>query len=528
MQMKEVLDYLISGEEGDKIQFEEFGREARRALDEWEKFVGVQMQIGLDVQRNMESKYNEALAIVSKAFELASAGRTGEAFELMEERVELLIDDALFPEITKAVEDSKREVIEVHQNLLDLTLTAEEQGIGALAIVSLLIFFVSFGLIRGMIASLDKLRKGTEIVASGGLDHRIDLTSQDEFGQLASSFNKMTEAMQKSREGIINAQQYTDRILRSMNESLIVFSLDGHIQTVNDVTCKMLGYEEKELLYQPIEKIFGVELQSGEPGADDLFKKSFIGSIERNYQTKDGRKIPVLFSSSVMRDGGRVQGIVCLARDITERRQVEEARKKELLLKEIHHRVKNNLQVISTLLDLQSKYVKDERVAVMFKESQNRIRSMAFIHEKLYLSKDLGMIDFAEYVQDLAVNLFRSYGVNSDTIRLKINAFDAFLSIDTAIPCGLIITELVSNSLKYAFPSGRTGEVYVNLSSYNDGEFVLIVGDSGAGFPKDLDFENTKSLGLKLVATLVKQQLKGTIDMHTNGRTEFRIVFKER
>lgn len=164
----------------------------------------------------------------------------------------------------------------------------------------------------------------------------------------------------------------------------------------------------------------------------------------------------------------------------------------------------------------------------MFRESQNRVRSMAFIHEKLYLSKDLGMIDFAEYVQDLAVNLFRSYGVNSDTIRLKINAFDVFLSIDTAIPCGLVITELVSNSLKYAFPSGRTGEVYINLSSYNDGEFVLIVGDSGAGFPKDLDFENTKSLGLKLVTTLAKQQLKGTIDMHTNGGTEFRIAFKER
>jgi two-component sensor histidine kinase len=184
--------------------------------------------------------------------------------------------------------------------------------------------------------------------------------------------------------------------------------------------------------------------------------------------------------------------------------------------------------VISTLLDLQSKYVKDEQVTTMFKESQNRIRSMAFIHEKLYLSKDFAKIDFAEYVGDLGVNLFRSYGVNSNSIKLKVNVLDVVLSIDTAIPCGLIINELVSNSLKYAFPSGRTGEVYINLSSYNDGEFALIVGDSGVGFPKDLDFENTKSLGLKLVTTLVRQQLKGTIDMHTNGGTEFRIVFKER
>lgn len=531
-QIKEVMDYIISGEESDKTQFEEFGIEAKRALNEWKKYIKIKMELGAGVERDIdklrgvESKYDEALAIIRKALELANAGKTEDAFELMEDKVEILTDDFLFPEITKVVEDSKREVIKVQQNLLDLMLSAEEQGIGALAIVSLVIFSVSFGLIRGMIASLNKLRKGTEIIGSGRLDHRIDLKSGDELGQLAYSFDKMAEALEKSRDEIIGAKEYADKILSSMNDSLIVVSPDGHIQTVNDVTCEMLGYKEEELIYKPIEKIFDEESLSEKSEIDDLFKERFIRGVEKTYQTKDGRKILVLFSSSIMRDGNRIQGIVCVARDITERKQIEEARKKELLLKEIHHRIKNNLQIVSTLLDLQAKYLKDEQTVMMFKESQNRIRSMAFIHEKLYMSKDLERIDFAEYINDLTGNLLRSYGVNSKAIKLKINVSDVLLSIDTAVPCGLIINELVSNSLKYAFPAGREGEVRIDFhSDDNDDRFILIISDDGIGFPEDLDFQNTKSLGLKLVNTLARQQLKGTMDLNRNGGTEFKIVF---
>lgn len=217
-------------------------------------------------------------------------------------------------------------------------------------------------------------------------------------------------------------------------------------------------------------------------------------------------------------------------RNIAKRKQAEEQikaslKEKEVLLKEIHHRIKNNLQVISSLLNLQSGYIIDKDAIEMFKESQNRVKSMALIHEKLYQSKDLARIDFAEYIRNLTNYLFRSYGVTSNRIKLKKNVDDVFLGLDTAIPCGLIINELVSNSLKHAFPDGKEGEIHICLFLDND-KFTLIVRDNGVGFPKDLDFRNTESLGLQLVITLV-EQLEGTIDLKRSGGTEFKIIFTE-
>ncbi len=196
---------------------------------------------------------------------------------------------------------------------------------------------------------------------------------------------------------------------------------------------------------------------------------------------------------------------------------------KEVLLKEIHHRVKNNLQVVSSLLDLQSDYIEDEQTRQLFQESRSRVKSMALIHERLYETQDLSRIDFAEYIQSLARDVLRSHRAHAAGVTLKANVEGVSLEIDTAIPCGLMINELISNALKYAFPDGRGGEICVELFS-NNGQFTLVVRDNGVGFPKDLDFRNTESLGLKLVMTLVKQ-LKGTIALHRDGGTEFEIKF---
>ena len=203
---------------------------------------------------------------------------------------------------------------------------------------------------------------------------------------------------------------------------------------------------------------------------------------------------------------------------------------KEVLLKEIHHRVKNNLQVISSLLYLSSKKIKDNATREMFKDSQNRVKSIALVHERLYQSKDLGKIDFREYVSKLLNDLFRSYAVNQSIIKLSININNIFISIDTAVPCGLIINEIVSNSLKYAFPNseetGKEYEININFNISKDKELILEISDNGIGLPEGLDIKKTNSLGLQLVDTLI-DQLEGTMEIDRSSGTAFKFKFKD-
>ena len=220
-----------------------------------------------------------------------------------------------------------------------------------------------------------------------------------------------------------------------------------------------------------------------------------------------------------------------LEKDITERKQAQEQiqaslEEKELLLKEIHHRVKNNLQIISSLLNLQSAYLKEPQSIEQFKESQFRVRAMALVHEKLYQSKNLARIDFGSYTRDLTTNLLRVYRNNSNTVSLDVIADDIALDIDTAIPMGLIINELITNSLKFAFPAGQRGKISIELRRDDGHQVTLLFRDNGMGLEKDLDFRNTESLGLQLVNALTKQ-LDGTIELDTKGGTAFKITFAE-
>jgi len=193
------------------------------------------------------------------------------------------------------------------------------------------------------------------------------------------------------------------------------------------------------------------------------------------------------------------------------------------MLKEIHHRVKNNLQVISSLLSLQTRQISDKHTLEVFENSSNRVRAMATIHEKLYLSDDLAKVDFGQYIHALVAHLFQSYKISCQYIRLRTEVENIALDLDRAVPCGLMINELVSNSLKYAFPEDRKGEILVRLARQGDG-YVLQVSDDGVGFPDDVDFRSSKSLGLQLINTLVKQ-LHGTIEMINTNGTEVTIEF---
>jgi two-component sensor histidine kinase len=233
---------------------------------------------------------------------------------------------------------------------------------------------------------------------------------------------------------------------------------------------------------------------------------------------------------------GEIRAIVD-TRDITERKKTDEQiqeslMQKESLLREIHHRVKNNLQVISSLLSLQSDYAKDEESLALFYESQSRISTIALIHEKLYQSRNIDEIKMLDYITDLTRNLLRVYKDFGENIQVQINAYDVSIDVDQAIPCGLIINELFSNCLKHAFHSRdsenvtrRTrNKVSVEVSSDSDGVLTLSVRDNGVGFPDNVDFRNTNTLGLQLVCTLT-DQLKGTIELRNRNGTMFNIVF---
>ena len=224
--------------------------------------------------------------------------------------------------------------------------------------------------------------------------------------------------------------------------------------------------------------------------------------------------------------------------EMDEREHIENKLKKsleekEILLKEIHHRVKNNLQIISSLLNLQSRYITDEKMLDIYKESQNRVKSMAIIHEKLYQSKDLAKIDFGDYVKSLILDLFHSYGVEKDLIQLDVNIKDILLDINTAIPCGLIVNELVTNSIKHGFSLHNASighneikdKISVNVSE-DDEFYTMTIYDNGVGFPKDLNFQNTDSLGMQLVINLANQ-LKGTVELKKEDGTLFTVNFKE-
>jgi two-component sensor histidine kinase len=196
------------------------------------------------------------------------------------------------------------------------------------------------------------------------------------------------------------------------------------------------------------------------------------------------------------------------------------------MLKEIHHRVKNNLQVISSLLKLQSSHVQDKSALDMFNESRGRIQAMALVHEKLYQSANLSRIDFGKYVASLTRLLHGSYGPRLDAVAITSGIRDVFFGIDIAVPLGMIINELVSNSLKYAFPPGRRGNIRLELSRASQNQRLLRITDDGVGFPKHVDFRKTETLGMQLVCALT-EQIGGSIEMVTGNGTEFRVAFRE-
>ena len=321
-------------------------------------------------------------------------------------------------------------------------------------------------------------------------------------------------------------------IFDSAADSIIVIDERGIIESTNNATVKTFGFEQSEMIGRNISMVvpFPHHARHDEYLANylDTQKARVIGiGREVHAVRRDGSEFPIDLTISEFRVNGRPRftGIV---RDITDRKRIEEhlrasLREKDVLLREIHHRVKNNLQIISSLLELQGSHIDDPGISELFNESKGRVRSMAMIHERLYRSHDLAIVDFSEYVRQLSEDLIQSYFGNPAAISLELDVTIPPLSIDVAIPCGLLLNELISNCLKHGFKEMEPGTIWLNVSR-RDHMNELVVADDGRGFPPGVDFRNTASFGLQLVMTLV-EQLQGTIELEAARGTRILVRF---
>jgi PAS domain S-box-containing protein len=329
------------------------------------------------------------------------------------------------------------------------------------------------------------------------------------------------------------AEERLRQVIESAPSAIVMVNAGGEVVLVNGQTEQVFGYRREELIGQRIELLVPERLQAHHPE----YRNGFLRQPQARpmgkgrdlfARRKDGSEFPVEIGLNPIEteEGTMVLSTIV---DITARKQAEESiksslREKEVMLKEIHHRVKNNLQIISSLLDLQTGTINDPRVLQCFQESQHRIRSMALIHEKLYQSADLAEVDFADYVRSLIAYLLRAYRISEAAVSLKLDTAPVRLRIDTAIPCGLILNELVSNALKHAFPNGRRGTITVTVGAEGEGRASLRISDDGVGLSPGGDWWAGPSLGLRLVHTLT-QQLRGTITVETVGGASFHLSF---
>jgi PAS domain S-box-containing protein len=346
----------------------------------------------------------------------------------------------------------------------------------------------------------------------------------------ATIFTDITE-----RNRIWETTSQLASIVEFSAEALIGRDTNGIITSWNKAAEKIFGYTAAEMIGQSNSPLIPAGIDNEVPEIlQEIFKSGTAVNWETTRQRKDGALIDVAVIISPIKDtDGHVTGYSTIARNITEVKKSQARIKaalaeKELLLKEIHHRVKNNMQVVSSLLKMQSQYVADEPTKAMLKESQERIKSMSLVYNKLYESADIASIDIRDYVNDLITNLLHAYAPEPGVIHADIDVAGVSFDLDTAIPLGLIINELVTNAIKYAFPEGKHGTIRISLQPLNDnGKYVLIVKDNGIGLPEGFDPLNNRSLGMRLVNALARHQLGGVFDLERSGGTTFRIVFQK-
>lgn len=368
----------------------------------------------------------------------------------------------------------------------------------------------------------------------GDLDIRANTDVETDFKQIPVGLNEILDALTQYSREVKNSYEIIRKMESAVTNSPVVAfwwkAEPGYPVEYVSNNIERFGYTVDDFLSGKL--IYGdiIHPDDLQQIYDELQQRTEDGWAESHQEyrliTKEGEIRWVHEDTHIERDSTgnvvRYQGTV---RDITESKLAEDAliAIEEIRTKEVHHRIKNNLQVVSGLLYLESLNFKYDEVIEAFKESENRIRSIALIHEKLYRSEDLVSLDFSEYVTDLIDYLFHSYDVDEDLVKMNLNVEDVYLDMDRAVPLGIIINELTSNALKHAFKDYEEGVIDINFSKDNN-EFVLSIHDSGTSFPQDLDINNTESLGLQLVTRLVSQ-IDGSIELDLTEGTTFTITF---
>ncbi len=325
-----------------------------------------------------------------------------------------------------------------------------------------------------------------------------------------------------------HASQYARSLIEASLDPLVTISPEGKITDVNEATAKVTGVPREKLIGTDFSDYF-IEPHKAREGYQQVFARGFVTDYPLTIRHNDGRLIDVLYNASVYKDArGNVLGVFAAARDVTAQKQASQQvqtslREKEVLLQEVHHRVKNNLQVISSLINMQVRKLRDVSARSALEECQSRVLSIALIHQKLYQSKDYGRVPFSDYARSLAANIFHATGISPGHVALCLEFETLVLAVDKAIPCGLILNELITNALKHGFPNDRRGEIRIQLKKAG-GDLELSVADDGVGIDPGFDPAKSDSLGMQLVQTLV-EQLDGKLDIFREAGTTFRVRF---
>ena len=413
--------------------------------------------------------------------------------------------------------------------------------------VSMFIFFILYYMVSRHLTSISHY---TRLLNFNQLDTPLDLNRRlsknhkfDALDRIVTSINDMRIGLLseiKDRKAAEKSVIESERQLKDGEKIAHMGSWSMNLATGksawSDEFFRICGYEPQS--FEPLTKK-GFEIIHPEDRdrvtqiVEHSVKVRKPYSIETRIILPDGTIRWIHSSGNVLLgDNAEPERISGSFLDITDRKLAEEQvkanlKEKETLLQEIHHRVKNNMQVISSLLKLQSNSYDDERIKKPLLESQNRVKAMAAVHENLYKSKNLSSISILPFLKELTTSILASYQLSSENITLEIDSDEIFINLEQASPLGLIVNELVSNSLKHAFTDGHKGEIHINLKRVNDDHIHLCFSDDGIGLPVSLDWRNLDSLGLKLVLNLAENQLDGSIKMEVKNGTQFDIIFRE-